>query len=47
MLKLPVRIDYKKPMARPPIMTEYNSPSEYSKKVSSFMKKIAYAKTRN
>ena len=47
MLKLPIRNDYKKPIVRPPILTEYNSPGEYSKKVSSFMKKIAYEKTRN
>lgn len=44
--KLKVRNDFKKPKIRPNIIKRYNTPEQYTKKVSDFLKKIIHENRR-
>ena len=45
--KLKARKDFKRPLIRTNIIENYNTPKQYSKKVSGFIKKIIDENSRN
>ena len=42
LLKLQARKDYRRPIVRKGIIRKYNTPEQYAKKVSDFIKRIIY-----